>query len=422
MPGFFMSLPPMLERATERSVYHSSNSHFMERALELAARGGTAVRPNPKVGAVVVRDGRVIGEGFHERYGETHAEVNALQDCRVHPESATMYCTLEPCCFSDATKHQPPCTDAIIRSGIRSVLVAQIDPNPKVSGRGVAQLRAAGVNVEVGVLSRRAALLNPGFNTEMAYGRPFVHLKWAQTLDGRIATVSRDSRWITDDEARHRAHELRSESDAVLVGVGTLLADDPLLTVRSHSVSEQPRPVVLDTRLRTPPGSRLVRERGAELIVITGAALDPEAVDGLARRGVHVVRSPLDEYGRLEIGEVLQVLRRLGIRRLFVEGGASVLGSFLQSGLYDRLSVFTAPVVLGSGLPAAAARPPAGSDAERIADADRLVEVAIERIGDQSLTDGFSERWMDRVAGPCIDARSLREETQREETYVYGVD
>jgi diaminohydroxyphosphoribosylaminopyrimidine deaminase/5-amino-6-(5-phosphoribosylamino)uracil reductase len=396
----------------------------MERAIELASRGGRKVRPNPMVGAIVVKDDRIIGEGYHEAYGGPHAETNALNGTSA--EGATMYCTLEPCCFTDRTKHQPPCVEAIIRAGIRHVIVAQIDPNPKVAGRGIAQLRDAGIGAQVGVLAREAAILNRGYNTEMAIGRPFIHLKWAESLDGCIATRTGDSKWITDGTARRRAQQLRSESDAVLVGIGTVLRDDPLLTVRSTPVIVQPRAVVLDTHLGIRRAHRLVAERGGDLIVVTAAPTDCDAAKRLEQDGVTLVSVPVGPTGFVHLEDAIHRLSAIGVRRLFVEGGASVLGSFLTSGLYDRVTVFTAPVILGDGLSpssppslTAPARSRGSVVAQHITDAPRLTNVTIERIGDQTLTDGYRADWIETFA-PCRpDGEAGR--TVRERTTIRGL-
>jgi diaminohydroxyphosphoribosylaminopyrimidine deaminase/5-amino-6-(5-phosphoribosylamino)uracil reductase len=375
---------------------------FMLRALELARRGGRDVRPNPQVGAVIVRDGRIIGEGYHQRYGHAHAEANALLSAREPTEGATMYCTLEPCCYRDDSKHQPPCTEAIIEAGIRTVVVAQIDPNPRVAGAGVAQLRSAGVDVLVGVLAESAVLLNREFNSRMVSGRPFVHLKWAQSIDGKLATSCGDSKWITDDAARARAHRMRSENDAVLVGVGTVSADNPRLTVRHRHTAVQPRPVVIDPALRIREDSVLVSERAGELILLATTAADSRRASRLESRGVTVLSLPGDSRGVIAVTDVVAALSRYGIDSVLVEGGARVLGAFLLAGVYDRISVFTAPTVLGTGLSPGgrddgrwASNRPWSRGFERVADADRLVDVAVERIGDQVLHDGYSRRWLD---------------------------
>lgn len=378
---------------------------FMLRALELARRGGRDVRPNPQVGAVIVRDGRIIGEGYHQRYGHAHAEANAIVSASEPTDGATMYCTVEPCCYRDDAKHQPPCTEAIIDAGIRTVVVAQIDPNPRVAGAGVAQLRSAGVAVRVGVLAQTAALLNREFNSRMVFGRPFVHLKWAQSIDGKLATPSGDSKWITDDAARARAHQMRSENDAVLVGVGTVSADNPRLTVRHRQTAVQPRPVVIDPALRIREDSVLVSERGGELILLATAAADSRRAARLETRGVTVRLLPGDSRGVIAVRDVLAALSECGVGSVLVEGGARVLGGFLRAGAYDRMSVFTAPIVLGSGPSpggGSAADPLWANDrlwarvVEHVAAADRLANVAVERIGDQVLYDGYNRRWLDR--------------------------
>ncbi|GMO51339.1 MAG: hypothetical protein Pg6C_16030 [Treponemataceae bacterium] len=230
----------------------------MARAMTLARRGAGKTSPNPLVGAVVAKNGAALGEGWHKQYGGKHAEAEALDAARAagfSPKGADIYCTLEPCCFTSPQKHQPPCTDLLIKSGIRRAIIANLDPNPRVNGQGAEKLRRAGIIVENGLLTREGEALNEGFFTFQRLGRPFVRLKIAQSLDGRIACASGDSRWITDEAARKIVHKMRARHDAVLIGRGTVLADDPELTVRLVR-GHNPLRVVLDSRLAVPPAAR----------------------------------------------------------------------------------------------------------------------------------------------------------------------
>ena len=298
---------------------------FMERALQLARRGLGQTRPNPAVGAVLVRDGRIIGEGYHQRAGGPHAEVAAIESASESVRGATLYCTLEPCCHEGPHKRTPPCTRRIITEGIKRVVIATQDPNPEVNGRGVEILRAAGIDVSVGTLRREAAFLNEAFSAAVQLRRPFVHLKAAQTLDGYLATNSGHSQWITDIEARTVAHQLRAEADAVVVGAGTVLADDPSLTVR-HVRGNQPTRVVVAGTRPIPSSSKL----------LSG---DPPAI----------VFAPENGSDTVDLRAMLEQLYLQGITSILVEGGATLFSSFLQQGLWDKLTLFTAFLLLGGG-------------------------------------------------------------------------
>jgi len=321
----------------------------MDLARGLAERGRYTVAPNPLVGAVVARGGIVVGEGWHSRTGEDHAEVGALKEAGDAARGATIYVTLEPCNHHGRT---PPCVEAILRAGVARVVVGALDQDPRMRGKSVGVLREAGVEVEV--------LDDPVFEEQNEQffhytrtGRPFVHVKLAATLDGRIAASGGDSRWVTGEDARRRAHELRAEAGAVLVGAGTARADDPLLTPRDLS-EEPPRitRVVLDPRLTTSPKSRLAASvaEGPVVLFADGDAIDGRQED-LEALGVEVVATPLSEEG-LDLAYVLEELARRGIRGVLVEGGGETATSFVRQGLADKLTLFYAPKLLGSeGLP-----------------------------------------------------------------------
>ena len=369
----------------------TNHSHHMLRALQLAERGRGRTSPNPLTGCVVVKDDRVIGEGFHERRGARHAEAAALDACRESPRGGHLYCNLEPCARDYPGKLTPPCAGRIIRAGVSRVSVGTLDPNPHVSGAGIRRLRAAGIQVTVGVQAEAALRLNLPFFTAMHYRRPFVHLKAAQSLDGRIATRSGDSRWITDTAARRLVHRLRAEHDAILVGSGTALRDDPRLTVRgveADSVpSSMPWRVVLDGRLALPVTARLAGdEHVRRTMVLTTAGADPGRRQELAERGVQVHAVTADASGRLAVDEVLQTLHGCGIRSLLVEGGAAVYTSFLRAGRFDRLTVFVAPLLIGAGVDVVG-----DLGSERIADAVRLQGVTTTAINDQVMISGYRD-------------------------------
>ncbi len=355
----------------------SADERFLRRALALARRGLGAVEPNPLVGCVLVRGGRIIGEGWHRRFGGPHAEVDALRRATAPPRGATAYVTLEPCCHHGKT---PPCTDALLAAGIARVVAPLRDPNPAVAGRGFAQLRRAGVRVDVGLLADEAAALNAAFFKRMRTGRPWVVLKWAQSLDGRIATRTGDAQWISNEACRAHAHRVRARLDALLVGVNTVIVDDPLLTARVKRLRRVATRIVLDTRLRTPLRARLVR---TARVVPTWIFCAPDAPAARARRlsraGCQVHSVCADAAG-LHLPSVLDALGAAGMANVLVEGGGRLLGSFLDARLADEVQIYIAPLLIGGhGAPAALdARGPA-----RLADALRLPPGArLRRLGD----------------------------------------
>jgi diaminohydroxyphosphoribosylaminopyrimidine deaminase/5-amino-6-(5-phosphoribosylamino)uracil reductase len=345
---------------------------WMQRALELAKRGRGYVEPNPLVGAVLVRDGQVVGEGRHERHGQAHAEVNALAAAGSAARGATLYVTLEPCCHHGKT---PPCTDAILRSGVGQVVAAMLDPFSEVAGRGAGRLRAAGIAVEIGLCEREARRLNAPYLKLLTTARPYVHAKWAMTLDGKIATRTGDSKWISNEASRRRAHELRGRMDAIIVGIGTVLADDPLLTARPPGPRIATR-VVLDTRGRLPAGSRLVQTLSdAPLLHATGGARGMGEGLVLPQEGGHVsVSGLLEELGRRRMTNVL------------VEGGAGVLGSFFDARAVDEVWVFVAPKIVG-GRGAVG-----GRGVDRMAEALQVEEWSAEMVEGDVLLHGMIKK------------------------------
>ncbi len=318
----------------------------MARALALASRGQGLVEPNPMVGCVIVQNGRIVGEGYHRRFGGPHAEVHALKAAGTKSRGATLYVTLEPCCHFGKT---PPCVDAILRAGIRHVIAAMKDPNPVVAGKGFRRLRAAGIDVRVGLLETEARAQSAPFITFQTRRRPYVILKWAQSIDGKIATRSGDSKWITSIESRRMAHALRARVDGIIVGVDTVLADDPDLTARWVRPKRIATRIVLDSGLRLPLTSRLVRtaRRTPTLVVAS------EKARGLVARrrrleaaGCRVWTLPTDSRG-IALKRLLSALHEMAMTNLLVEGGGRVLGSFLQAGLADAAEVFVGPKLIG---------------------------------------------------------------------------
>jgi diaminohydroxyphosphoribosylaminopyrimidine deaminase/5-amino-6-(5-phosphoribosylamino)uracil reductase len=321
-----------------------TDEEYIRAALELAASAKGEVSPNPLVGALVVKEGRIVGRGVHRYADVKHAEVLALEEAGELAQGATLYTNLEPCCHYGRT---PPCTEAIIRAGIARVVASMRDPNPQVCGRGFDALRRAGIRVDVGIAEAEAQQLNEKFVRYITSGRPFVHLKIAMSLDGRIATATGHSRWITGDASRQAVHLLRHEYDAVLVGIGTVLADDPELTDRSARPRHRPLVrVVLDSHLRIPLRSKLVRTARQWPLWIFTTDSDKERARRLREFGAEVI--PVSaRAGRVDVSSVLEELGRREITSLLVEGGAEVHATFLQQGLADKLTVFIAPKIIG---------------------------------------------------------------------------
>jgi diaminohydroxyphosphoribosylaminopyrimidine deaminase/5-amino-6-(5-phosphoribosylamino)uracil reductase len=317
----------------------------MGHALELATRGLYTTDPNPRVGCLLVRDGEVVGEGWHVRAGGPHAEINALRMAGDRAAGATAYVTLEPCCHHGRT---PPCTEALIAAGVRRVVAAMEDPNPRVAGAGLQVLQAAGIEVRSGLLAVEAERLNPGFVMRMREGRPWVRCKLAMSLDGRTAMASGESRWITGEHARRDVHRWRARSSAIMTGVGTVLADDPSLTARlgedESASSRQPLRIILDTHLRTPPEARLLGLPG-ETLIFTGVA-DRQREAQLQGDGISVVILPM-EGNRLDLAAVMAYLGRMEINEVHLEAGATLSGALLAGGRVDELLVYLAPHLLG---------------------------------------------------------------------------
>jgi diaminohydroxyphosphoribosylaminopyrimidine deaminase/5-amino-6-(5-phosphoribosylamino)uracil reductase len=355
----------------------------MARALGLAARGIGTTSPNPPVGAVVAREGRVIGAGYHRRAGEPHAEVLALRQAAAKARGGTLYVTLEPCCHLD--KRTPPCTPLVVKSGISRVFVATTDPNPKVRGRGIRLLRRAGLKVEVGLGRAEAETLIEPYRTRITTGYPFVTLKVAATLDGKIATSRRESRWITGAAARRVVRKLRAVTDGILVGIGTVLADDPSLT--AHQVSaraENPLRIILDPMLRIPLESKVLMDGKARTLLVTTDASAKARRRLLERRGAEVLVLP-DLNGYIVWKALLAELGRRGVNALLIEGGAEVNASALRSGAVDRLVYFIAPQLLG-GHDAIGAI--GGTSPVRLSDALRLKDVTVSQVGSDILVTG----------------------------------
>lgn len=323
-----------------------NDTKFMQRALSLAKKGQGQVHPNPLVGAVIVRNGQIIGEGAHWKLGLAHAEINALESVPSSPEQATMYVNLEPCTYHGRT---PPCVPAIIQSGVTRVVIGITDPNPRVNGKGVRQLRDAGIDVEVGVLEAECRELNRGFIHRMEAGVPWVTLKLALTIDGFIADTTGESRWITGPESREQVHVWRSEHNAVLVGANTVVADDPQLTVRKVD-GKNPVRVIVDSGQTVPADAQVLNSPlETETILFTANA----KTDGelFQKPGVHLVSLEQDDQGMFQWEDILENLaEEHGILSVFAEGGAGVASSLIASGFVNELVTMIAPKIIGRGL------------------------------------------------------------------------
>lgn len=313
----------------------------MARAIQLAARGLYTTDPNPRVGCVIVKNGRVIGEGWHVRAGEAHAEIHALQQAGEQAQGATAYVSLEPCCHHGRT---PPCSDALIAARVARVVVAMQDPNPRVAGNGMRQLQNAGIQVELGLLEPQAKALNPGFIQRMQVHRPYVRNKLAVSLDGRTAMADGESKWITGDAAREDVQRLRARSSAIMTGVGTVLADDPALTVRLPGTERQPLRVVIDSNLSTPLDARVLKEPGQTVIMTVNP--DQDLHETLRVAGAEVVQ--IGDAGRtVDLRVVLAMLAERNINEVLLETGATLSGAMLEAELIDEIVIYMAPLLMG---------------------------------------------------------------------------
>src|SRR5947208_322581 len=364
----------------ERVESARADARFMARALALAAEGLGRTFPNPPVGAVFARGGRVVGEGFHRRAGAPHAEIEALRAAGGRVRGATLYVTLEPCAHHGRT---PPCADALVGLGLRRVVVAMVDPNPRVRGRGIAKLRRAGIPVVVGPGADEARLLTAGYRSHVLRGRPLVTLKLAVTLDGRIGAAGGDARWITGPTARRLAHGLRDVSDAVLVGAGTVRADDPRLTCRLPGGHHPVRIVLAGRALRLPARARVLARGGPPTWVIAPRGAPAARVAALRRRGVEVLLLPA-RRGRVPFAALVRLLGARGLTSILVEGGGTVAAEALRARVVDRLVLFVAPAILGGD--AVAAVGPLGLRQAR--DAVRVGGLAVAHVGPDLVLEG----------------------------------
>lgn len=363
---------------------HANDEAFMREALALAEKGRGLVEPNPAVGAVIVKEGKIIGRGFHERYGHEHAEVNAIRDAGGQCAGATLYVTLEPC---STYGKQPPCVKAILEAGIARVVIGCVDQNPRNCGEGIRQLREHGVEVEVGVCPKECIIAHAPFFKWIGTGLPFVIAKWAMSADGRTATGTGDSHWISSEESRRRVHEMRGRVDGVVIGVGTALSDDPMLTCRLAEPRRAATRIVVDSLARLRLDSNLVRTaKETPVLVVTTSAASRAKIEALANAGCRVMQCGGGDSVDLTL--MIRQLGEEGFYNLLVEGGATLLGGMFDARLIDRAMVFIAPLILGG---ASAPGGISGIGAPLVKEAIRLLEPRIETIGGDILLMGEVE-------------------------------
>ena len=359
----------------------------MEQAMELARSVLGTTSPNPSVGAVVVNNGVEVGQGSTRPAGQSHAEIIALQQAGEAARGSTLYTTLEPCCTYGRT---PPCTRSIIEAGIIRVNVAAIDPNPRVSGNGCSELKSAGIEVSVGEESESAYELYEAFAKHVKTGIPFVSVKFAMSLDGKIATSTGDSKWVSGEKSRNLVQKMRRETDAILVGINTVLADDPQLTARDlngEPLARQPLRVVLDSHCRTPPTARILGQPGTTLIA-TLQNPPKSRTDQLGNFGTEILSLPMGQDGHVSVEALLAELGRRGVVSLLVEGGGTVLGSLFDRGLVDKVFAFVAPLVVGGS---GAASPVGGQGVEHMAQALKIERTSMRGIGSDWLVVGYPQ-------------------------------
>jgi len=363
------------------------DSEYMKAALSLARLAIGYTSPNPAVGAVIVKENHVVGRGYTQPVGSDHAEIIALRQAGGHANGATMYVTLEPCCHYGRT---PPCTQAIIDAGISDIYISLLDPNPLVAGQGVIQLNNAGIKTHVGIFRDEAYAINEAYFKFIVTGIPFVIAKFAVSLDGKIATKSGDSKWISNSESRKYVHKLRDIVDAIVVGVNTVLVDNPSLTARNCCrgrggiCKDQPLRLVIDSKGKTPVGAFIFQQPGETTLAI-GDNIDLKKKEQFTQLGINLLEVP-DNTGLVDVEKLLQVLGKQEITSILVEGGSQLLGSFFDHGLVDKVLVFVSPIIIGGSKAITAV---SGDGVEKVTDALHLSRVDIERLGDNVLVSGY---------------------------------
>jgi len=393
----------------------NADEKYMAMALDLAEKGRGLTSPNPMVGAVVVKGGRVVGQGWHKKAGTSHAEVIALDAAGKDAEGASLYVNLEPCCHTD--KLTPPCTDALIKARIRRVVVGMPDPNPKVSGKGVHALREAGIEVETGVLCERSERLNEAFAKHITTGMPFVTLKVAQTLDGKIATSTGESKWITGPEARRLGHFFRNQSDAIIVGIGTVLRDDPSLTTRIDGIEDthDPHRIILDSHLRIPLDARVLHvDSAANTYVATTVSASTHKMKEIKAGKGELLIVDTDTEGRVNLSLLLEELARMGMTSVLIEGGARVNAEALRSGVVDKVVFFIAPKLLGGddARGAIGGKSPDSLDAAVI-----LRDVRTQRVGVDILVEGYVSKLAPEEEAALAEESAAQPETPKKTSH-----
>ena len=362
----------------------TAHEHWMRRAILLADKGRPLASPNPLVGACLVKDGRLVAEGFHACYGAAHAEVAALQKAGRRAKGATLYVTLEPCSTWGKT---PPCTDAIIRSGVKRVVIGLIDPNPHHRGRGVRILRQAGIRVESGVLAKACAGQNQTFCHWVSTGRPFVILKMAESLDGKICSSTGHSRWISGPRARAWVHQLRSGVDAVMVGTNTIRRDDPMLTTHDRRARREPWRIVLDANGQLTPARRVFKGRGLTILVCTARSFS-RSIRKFSKSKVVILKAGHDSAGRIDLRALLSQLGKLGVSSLLVEGGGELAASFLEAGLVNQIHFIVAPTIIGGRDAKTSVE---GRGVRLVNSALRIPNLGVQKLGEDFLFSGLIE-------------------------------
>ncbi|MGB9667392.1 MAG: bifunctional diaminohydroxyphosphoribosylaminopyrimidine deaminase/5-amino-6-(5-phosphoribosylamino)uracil reductase RibD [Thermosulfidibacteraceae bacterium] len=351
-----------------------TDEKYIKACLNLAKRSGNRTSPNPLVGCVVVKDGRIISKGYHKKFGDLHAEREALAKLNYQAEGATLYVNLEPCCHWGKT---PPCTEAIIESGIRRVIIGMTDPNPKVRGKGIETLKEAGIEVRVGVLEKECKYLNRGFIKWIQSGIPYVIIKWAQTVDGKIATINGESKWISSESSLRYAHSLRAFCDAVIIGKNTLYKDDPQLTVRFVK-GHNPKRVILCNKIEIKRDFNVITYEPNNTWFF-GTSIDKESKELLIKKGVRFTILK-EREGNLDLKEVLSILGQEGITKVLVEGGRRIIGHFIKEELFDEISTVIAPKVMGSGISAVET-----TIASKMDEVKKLYLYSVRRLGEDVL-------------------------------------
>ncbi|AZV59088.1 bifunctional diaminohydroxyphosphoribosylaminopyrimidine deaminase/5-amino-6-(5-phosphoribosylamino)uracil reductase RibD [Clostridium sp. AWRP] len=362
----------------------NTDEKYMKEALKLALLGRGFVNPNPLVGAVIVKNGKIIGKGYHSFFGGPHAEIYALREAGDNSKGADLYVTLEPCSHYGKT---PPCAKAIVEAGIKRVVIGSVDPNPLVSGRGVKILKDKNIEVVTGVMEREAVKINEIFMNYIKSKVPFVILKSGVTLDGKIATVSGESKWITGEESRLKVHKMRNRVMAIMVGVGTVILDDPLLTTRLEEKCKSPKAVIVDSKLRVPVESQIFKtSREREIIIACTEKFDKDKAESLKSMGVNIVACPENREGRVDLKYLTKKLGEMGIDSVLVEGGAELNFSAIKSGIVNKVIYFIAPKILGGKNAKTSVE---GYGIENLSDSIKLKDICAENVGEDIMIQAY---------------------------------